>query len=318
MIHIKHYQPQEADTWNRFIMEGKNATFLFHRDFMDYHADRFTDHSLVATNDKGQWIGVLPANLAADHTLISHQGLSYGGLVTRPSEKLVPTICILRAMLAYLHNAGITQLRYKALPDFYSEIPAQEYRYALFLLKAEWYRCDTALAIVNRGYNNRAVSDCGLQFAESEQFMPFWEQVLSPNLQQRYGVAPVHNLPEIELLKGRFPAQIRQFNAFQNETLVAGMTIFETPRVAHAQYIAANETGKSLNALKHLLRWLLAQPYRNHPVFDLGICNEQEGYALNQGLLDWKERLGGRTYTHDFFRIPTANYALLDAFCDKA
>jgi hypothetical protein len=318
MIQIKRYSSDMTNTWNAFVAAGKNTSFLFDRGFMDYHADRFQDFSLVATNEKGQWIGALPANQSGPREVISHQGLSYGGLITHRTEKLVPTLCIFRAMLQYLHAAGIEQLRYKAIPDFYNEVPADEYRYALFLLKAEWYRCDTALAILPDHKVKIKPPQQPVHFEEASDFSDFWNNVLSPNLQRRYGVKPVHSLSEINLLKSRFPQQIRQFNALIEGELVAGITLFETPRVAHAQYIAASEKGKETSALKHLVQWMLNGPFRNKPVFDLGICNENEGYTLNHGLLYWKEHLGGRSYTHNFYRIETANYSLLDAFCDKA
>ena len=42
---------------------SKNGTFLFLRAYMDYHSDRFHDHSLMFHNEKGKLIAVLPANI---------------------------------------------------------------------------------------------------------------------------------------------------------------------------------------------------------------------------------------------------------------
>ena len=44
---IRRYTPEKADEWNRFVAQSKNGTFLFDRRYMDYHADRFQDHSLM-------------------------------------------------------------------------------------------------------------------------------------------------------------------------------------------------------------------------------------------------------------------------------
>ena len=60
---IKQYELQDYENWNTFISKAKNATFLFHRDFMEYHSDRFLDASLIVLVDKkelrfGQGIGL--------------------------------------------------------------------------------------------------------------------------------------------------------------------------------------------------------------------------------------------------------------------
>lgn len=49
MLRIERYGPSYAAVWNDFVGRAKNSVFLFHRGFMDYHADRFADHSLLLT-----------------------------------------------------------------------------------------------------------------------------------------------------------------------------------------------------------------------------------------------------------------------------
>ncbi len=46
-ISIRRYQSDDASEWNAFLTRSKNATFLFHRDYLSYHAQRFQDHSLI-------------------------------------------------------------------------------------------------------------------------------------------------------------------------------------------------------------------------------------------------------------------------------
>ena len=45
MIHLRRYTADDKSLWNSFVQESKNGTFLFLRNFMEYHQDRFTDHS---------------------------------------------------------------------------------------------------------------------------------------------------------------------------------------------------------------------------------------------------------------------------------
>src|SRR5215216_754207 len=72
---IKKYDQSDYTIWNDFVALAKNATFLFHRDFMEYHQDRFEDFSvLVFEGEKLK--AVLPAN-KAENSVYSHQGLTY-------------------------------------------------------------------------------------------------------------------------------------------------------------------------------------------------------------------------------------------------
>lgn len=47
---------------------------------MDYHEDRYCDHSLLIFK-KDKLIALLPANKRSDVTISSHDGLNYGGLL---------------------------------------------------------------------------------------------------------------------------------------------------------------------------------------------------------------------------------------------
>jgi len=76
---IKRYETKDYDYWNDFISQAKNATFLFHRDFMEYHKNRFDDYSLIVLDGK-KLVAVLPANVIQNE-VFSHQELTYVSLV---------------------------------------------------------------------------------------------------------------------------------------------------------------------------------------------------------------------------------------------
>ena len=63
MISICRYTQDKHAQWDDFVKVSKNGTFLFLRAYMDYHSDRFHDHSLMFHNEKGKLIAVLPANI---------------------------------------------------------------------------------------------------------------------------------------------------------------------------------------------------------------------------------------------------------------
>lgn len=73
----------------------------------------------------------------------------------------------------------------------------------------------------------------------------------------------------------------------------AGTVIYETPCVAHTQYIGCSQEGRESGALDFLLAQLVEQVYHDKPFFNFGISNENDGHFLNQGLIEFKEGFGG-------------------------
>ncbi len=315
------YQSKFEKDWNNFLINSKNSTFLFNRNFVEYHADRFKDHSLIVLDESGKLLALMPANITSQNILISHQGLTYGGLIVDKDDKLPNILQYFSRILAYLSESGINTIVYKEIPSFYNQVPADEIQYILFLLKAQLYRRDTSITIQygsrlsfqkRRTRSIKAAEKAGVEVREEETFESFWNSILLPNLLKRFGVKPVHSLEEITLLRSYFPNNIRQFNAYLDGKIMAGTTIFETPTVAHAQYISASEEGRRNGSLDFLFHHLIENTFSNKSFFDFGICNEQEGLKLNEGLLDWKEGFGGRCYSHNFYEIKTSNYTYLD------
>src|SRR5438477_31295 len=119
---VQRYSAPLKKDWDAFINQAHNATFLFHRDYMEYHADRFDDHSLMVYRGS-ELVAVLPANLDRSGMLISHAGLTYGGLVMPRHTTLSQTLAVFYSLLRYLHHDGIATLRYKRIPGFYSRTP---------------------------------------------------------------------------------------------------------------------------------------------------------------------------------------------------
>jgi hypothetical protein len=316
---VKRYEKNDCTNWNAFIVKAKNATFLFHRDFMDYHSDRFQDYSLIVL-DGDKWVAVLPAN-AVGNEVFSHQGLTYGGLVYNDKLKLASVIAIFKSVLSFLNDNAIEKLQVKLIPSIYHQKPAEELNYALFLAEAQLIRRDTLSVIdlskpyslskirkrgMKNGINN------GLIIKEVHDFTNFWNEVLIPNLAQKHQAKPVHSLEEITKLKALFPDNIRQFNVYENGIIVAGTTIFESQNVAHCQYISGKEDKNELGGLDLLFQHLITEVFKNKRFFDFGISNENQGRKLNEGLSYWKESFGASTIVHDFYEVETSNYSLLD------
>jgi hypothetical protein len=316
---VRRYQENDYENWNAFIGQAKNATFLFYRDFMEYHKDRFQDYSLIVL-DGEKWAAVLPANVVANE-VFSHQGLTYGGLVYNEKIKLASVIAIFKSILLFLNDNKIEKLQVKLIPSIYHKKPAEELNYALFLAEAHLIRRDS-LAVLDLSKKNslsklrkrsiqKGISN-DFVIKEVDDFDSFWNEILIPNLAQKHQAKPVHSLQEIIKLKTLFPENIRQFNVFQNGVIVAGTTIFESENVAHCQYISGKDDKNELGGLDLLFQHLISDVFKNKRFFDFGISNENQGRKLNNGLSYWKESYGASTIVQDFYEVKSVNFNLLD------
>ena len=318
--HIQKYNSKNYHLWNEFVANAKNATFLFHRDFMEYHSDRYEDFSLLIFDEKNHLNAVLPANKVGCN-LHSHQGLTYGGLVLIQKSKLEDVIQMLHALLSFLNDSAINLFYLKQVPNIYLESPADEMEYLNFILKAKLIRRDS-LSVINletdfefstsRAEGIKRGIDFGLVLKEEQNFTSFWNHILIPNLAQKHKAKPVHSLDEITYLKSKFPNNIRQFNVYKDEKIIAGTTVFESDFVAHSQYISADESKNSTGSLDFLHNRLITHTFRNKKYFDFGISNENQGKNINQGLLFWKEGFGARTIVQNFYEIETKNFIRLE------
>jgi len=316
---VRLYQPQDSSIWNTFISVAKNATFLFDRNFMDYHSDRFQDYSLMVF-DGEKLVAVLPAN-RVDDTVFSHQGLTYGGLVLSNKAKLSAVIAIFKNVLQFLHKNAIEKLIVKSIPTIYSDYFSEELEYCLFIVQAKLTRRDALSVLdltkknaidsnrmegVKRGIKNELV------VKEESSFDLFWNTILVPNLAQKHNAKPVHTLAEITKLKHLFPNNIRQFNVYKNEELLGGTTVFVNKKVVHSQYISGNETKNVSGSLDYLHHHLIKEVFKDYHFHDFGICNEYDGRMINKGLLFWKESFGAKTVIQNFYEVETRNFSILD------
>tara|TARA_R110000850_G_scaffold80947_1_gene173751 strand:- start:35230 stop:36210 length:981 start_codon:yes stop_codon:yes gene_type:complete len=319
-ITIKQYTSDYYSLWNEFVAKAKNATFLFHRDFMEYHQDRFQDFSLLIFEDE-KLVSILPANRVGD-TLFSHQGLTYGGFVLNDKMLLSDSIEVLKKALMYLNINGIKTLNLKLIPTIYHKLPSSEIDYILFLLEAKLNSRDS-IAIVDlehklpisrirkRGIEKGIKNELILK--EVDTFDEFWNEILIPNLENKYQAKPVHSLDEITYLKSKFPKFIKQYNVYHKTKIVAGITVFEKGKVIHPQYVSGNEkTNNELGSLDFLYNHLINEIYKDKKYFDFGPSSENQGKKLNESLHYFKESFGARTINQDFYEVKTANFSLLE------
>ncbi|MBC5839141.1 FemAB family protein [Flavobacterium muglaense] len=308
---VQQYQENDYDNWNAFIGQAKNATFLFHRDFMEYHKDRFDDFSLMIF-DKQNLVAVLPANRIGN-AVYSHQGLTYGGLVFKAKTIGENIGFIMEMLLSFLKENSVTTLYYKPIPSFYCLSGNSEADFFLFkkgaILERKEMNLASNLALPltiskSKLKHFNKINGFDLEIVEEQQLDAFWKNVLEPRLWNKFGVKPVHSVEEITTLKDNFPSNIKQFSVYYENSIISGITVFETDTVVKSQYGATTEIGEKLRALDYLFITLLSKYKKEGKLFfDMGIVNEDNDLGYHAGLLKQKEELGCAVFSQDFYKL---------------
>ena len=306
---VRPYVPEDKARWDALVEGSRSRHFFFLRDYMEYHRDRFEDASLLIS-DGDALVAALPANREGD-VVISHGGLTFGGLLAGPELTTRRTVAVMGDVLEHLRRNGVRTLSYKAVPHIYHLIPAEEDLYALFVHGATLVRRDCSSAVrqdSRLGYTKgrrsalRSAEKAELQIARDTDLSGFM-QLEDEALRRRHGVAPAHSPEEMTLLADRFPENIKLFTARREGELLAGAVVYETEAVAHTQYIAGTQQGYAEHALDAVIDHLLETEYSQKRWFDFGISTTEEGRTLNEGLVRNKESYGARAVVYDSYRL---------------
>lgn len=308
MFEIKRYSPQEKVIWDNYVTKARNATFLFYRNYMDYHSDRFQDHSLLFYKGN-QLHSILPAH-EKGQTFCSHLGLTYGGLIMDKNVTTAEVVELFKDLNAYLKSQGFNKAIYKPVPWVYHQLPSEEDLYALYwICHAKITQRDMGTTIFmqehlrwrkDRRRRLKKAQEAGVTVERTEDFSAFWK-VLNDNLQERHHVHPVHTLEEIELLHSRFPNNIVQYNAYYHGEVVAGMTFYISKNMIHGQYCSSNNIGKELGAVDAIYDKVMYKDFPDYKYLDFGRSTEGIGDILNEGLIAQKEGFGGRGVVYDTY-----------------
>jgi hypothetical protein len=308
VYNITRYDASLKSDWDGFVDQAKNGMFMFKRGYMDYHADRFKDHSLCIYRD-GELFALMPA-CAKEQEFLSHAGLTFGGILSDSRMRTPYMLEICDTLRNYLQAQNFASCTYKAIPSIYHRYPAQEDSYALIRVGAQIAKCEVSSTIMRadslpyserRSRGIKKAQKAGITFAHSQEYKAYFTLV-EKLLQEKHHSQATHTAEEMQLLAGRFPDNIALWIARNSEgTLLAGVIMYITSRVAHAQYIAASDEGKECGALDALFDHLITQVYAEKSYFDFGISTEAAGKVLNTGLITQKEEFGARAIVHQTF-----------------
>lgn len=308
MIRTEIYSIDKKADWDSFNHKSKNYLFMFDRDYMDYHNDRFIDNSLMFYKDE-ELIALLPMNKEEDK-LYSHGGLTYGGFITNDKMKQHTMNECFEVLKEYMHDNGVEHLIYKTIPHIYHSQPAEEDRYSLFINNAAVLKIEAATVINlecplkmpkgRKAQISRAKRE-GVEVVELSDddaykaFIDLENSVLA----EHHGTKAVHTGDEMVLLHNRFPKNIHLFAALKNEKMIAGTIVFEYEKCVHTQYMAANEEARTIGALDYTISKVIEKYRYEKKWLDFGISTEDSGRYLNEGLISQKEGFGGRTFIYN-------------------
>ncbi|MCH5218260.1 MAG: GNAT family N-acetyltransferase [Muribaculaceae bacterium] len=312
---ISPYTSEQRETWNAFVAAGRASSFLFDRRYMDYHAPRFRDGSLMARRD-GKLMAVLPANITGS-TLHSHQGLTYGGWVLAPRGLDTTEVFHLwHRWIEYCREAGITEIDYKPLPTIYSPMPSQEDRYLLALSGATMSACNIASALnltckpglntLQRRHLRHTPADYRhMAFSGNcPEAVDAFHRMLTACLAERHDARPVHSADELARLMEEFPENIVLWLAYVGGRPAGAVCVYLNPGCVHCQYIATTPAGRDSNILTPLFCDMMAYyKSKGYIYFDFGTSNEDGGRLLNAGLNRQKTSYGASGVAYERWTI---------------
>lgn len=312
MISIKRYTDNDTDIWNQFNQKSKNSLFMFDRNYMDYHRDRFRDHSLMFYKD-GKLIAILPA-CEKEGVLSSHAGLTYGGFITDDKMKQHIMNDCMEALIAYSNELGINEIIYKTIPHIYHSQPAEEDRFSLYANGASIETIDVSSVVrltellkmskdrkrhIARAQKEDVKIKRLTDFDSYNEFIEIENEVL----ETRHDTHAVHTAEELMMLHERFPNNIHLYGALKEGVLIAGVVVYEYDQVVHTQYMAANEEARKIGGLDLAVAAVIDKYKDTKLWLDFGISTEHGRVYLNEGLASQKEGFGGRTNVYSVWRL---------------
>lgn len=309
-IKVIKYVFTQIEAWNEFVLKSKNGTFLSDRRYMEYHADRFEDYSILFFDERDRLIGLMPASRHGD-TIISHGGLTYGGVIVSEEMKTSTMLSLFDSMIGHLRAAGFMKLIYKPIPHIFHSIPAEEDLYALYVNNARLYRRDASSAIYlskrmkfakGKREGVRKALRHGLSVRETRDFQTFFA-IGQMVMRERHNLAPVHTSEEMLLLAENFSNNIHLHASFDGERMLAGALTYICAQSVHVQYMYNSNEGLEQGALDIVLDHLINNVYSGLRYFSFGVSTENEGMFLNEGLIHQKEMFGARSVVHDFYEL---------------
>jgi lipid II:glycine glycyltransferase (peptidoglycan interpeptide bridge formation enzyme) len=237
--------------------------------------------------------------------LHSHRGSSYGGFVQPVGQSVDDCFWLVEGLMEEARRLNFKRIILTLPPVVYNQRLTNYLEFALFRKHFSYLKREISSVLLleddpELNYAKfkpaslraaRKAERSGVEVNLSDDYERFYA-ILKKNLKIRHNVQPTHTLDELKLLASLFPDRIRLYAAMLQETMIAGVVIFDAnPQVTLAFYISHDEDYQEYRAVNLLFRELIADSIkRGFRYLDYGIFTVN--MEPNFGLARFKESFG--------------------------
>jgi len=310
-IEIQKYSLKFKELWDSFIDKADNGFFFFKRNYMEYHADRFYDYSLIVFIDN-EIKALFPCNLNGD-IIYSHQGLSYGGVLHEVDADIYILNSIHKAIISYFNNLGIKHINISPIPSLYSKTKNDFYEQILkeeptnILVQKPISTIDHELVKLptRRKLRIPKTHEDNYCFEIVDDMNMVWPMIEQCYLSQ-HGFNPVHSQSEIAYLKNCFPEKIL-INTIKenvpNAPILAALITLDDKRIVKFQYIGYTEIARKANVIDYLYYKTINKSISENKNVDMGHSIDINSNQINNKILFAKRRHGAVEITATTYSI---------------
>lgn len=312
--------------WDKFIEhKAINATFLHYRKFYDHNPLNAKDDASLMFFKENRLVAVFPANLYQENNnIILHSYLraTYGGFIISNKVGLEAAIQIVDETIKYARQNNVQQIIVRNPFRIYHSNLCDETDYAMWLhgFRVSKREIETAVQLggdigtIRSYYHKGTKYSVGrarknIKVRLSEDFKNFWV-MLEKCLMERYGQKPVHDYASICRLRENVGEKnVLLFGAYYEDQLVGGNVVFKINNsVLHGQYNASDWNFQHFAPLHAVVDYIIGWGHeRGFKYFNMGMSHENDGQAINKGLLHYKEGFGGRGLLRETMKFEIDN-----------
>lgn len=311
---VENYNGDLREKWDKFVnCESANGTFLQTRQFLEYHGDRFMDHSLIVYKGNNTIAAVVPACVVLDvedKIFSAHMGSTFGGIVLdRQCNNIEDVEAVINCLEDYFAAEGYREIQLKYTSEIFAKDNCNLLDYFMFQKGYSEYKelsCYIDFTQYNddiitnfssgrrRDYKYSLKSDLVFQKIGNDTEVERFYHILCENL-QKFDAVPVHSLSELlDFKNNRLPEITEFYGVYHGDEMIAGSMVFNFHNtVFHTQYLAAKQDYLKMYPMNFLDTNLICEAKnRGFRYFSFGTSTEEHGKVLNKHLAQFKEGFG--------------------------
>ena len=312
-LSIEKFSNINDEKWDNFIMKDSiNGTFLHSRKFLNYHKNKFKDHSLIIKKNTSI-VAVIPACEVVKEgkrIFYSHQGSTFGGIVINSAYNNISHIdSSVNILEHYLKEQNFDKVVLKNTSELFCNENTSLLEYFYFKYGYRNYN-ELSLYIDFKKYNSIIENNFSaskrrdfkyslkynMQFKilkTDNEINDFYKLLVLSLI--NHNTKPVHSLEELlDFKNSRLSDIVKFYGVYYDNYLIAGSMVFNfNNTVFHTQYLASNPVYSNYYPMNFLNYNLIKEAYmNNYRFFSFGISTEEQGKVLNTSLAQFKEGFG--------------------------